>query len=304
MTARLRKLSAWIQERYGERVYKVSLRGGFTCPNRDGTRSKGGCSFCAGDQFTPTGYREHMDVATQLEHGLDYLRRRHGAERAIAFFHDYSATYGAPAHLREVYEPALAHAAVVGLALSTRPDCLPPEVMDLLEATARRKDLWVELGLQVADDDLLAAVGRCHTVEQFARAVRDCTARGLPTCAHVIIGLPGATAEHERRTAALLGELGVWGVKIHAFHVIRQTPMAVAHALGKAPVLNLPEYVNRVVAFLERLPPEMVIHRLTGESSRALTVAPDWSVSKMVVYDAILAALQQRDTRQGAAQSS
>lgn len=304
MTARIRKLSDWLTEKYGERVYKVSLRGGFTCPNRDGTRSTGGCSFCAGDHFTPTGYRAHMDVATQLDHGLDYIRRRHGAQRAIAFFHDFSATYAPPARLRELYAPALAHAAIVGLAVSTRPDCLPPVVLDLLETTARRKDLWVELGLQVADDALLAGLNRGHTVDAFRQAVADCHHRGLRTCAHVIVGLPGATPDHELRTAALLADLGVWGVKIHAFHVIRHTPMADAHAAGNAPVLTLPDYVNRVVAFLEQLPPDTVIHRLTGESSRRLTVAPDWSVNKMVVYDAILAALRQRDTHQGAAQSS
>jgi hypothetical protein len=300
LTDRIYKLSRWLTARYGERVFKVSLRGGFTCPNRDGTRGTNGCSFCAGDRFVPTGYQSGMDIAAQLAHGLRYLERRHGAERAIAFFHDYSATYAPPARLRELYAPALEHPAVVGLAVSTRPDCLGEDVLDLLEDTARNKDLWVELGLQIADDGLLEGLGRGHTVAEFRGAVSACASRGLPVCAHVIVGLPGATPEQEIRTAALLAELGVWGVKIHAFHVIRSTPMERAHRDGNAPVLALGEYVARVVNVLEHLPADTVIHRLTGETSRRLTVAPDWSVNKMVAYDAILAALVERDTRQGA----
>ncbi len=300
MAERILKLSRWLTARYGERVFKVSLRGGFTCPNRDGSRGTGGCSFCAGDRFVPTGYRTGMDIAAQLDHGLRYLKRRHGAERAIAFFHDYSATYASPDRLQALYAPALAHPAVVGLAVSTRPDCLPDDVLDLLETVAGEKDLWVELGLQIADDDLLAHLGRGHTVEEFRTAAIACTRRGLPLCAHVIVGLPGATAQQEAHTAELLTELGIWGVKIHAFHVIRGTPMERAHRNGEAPTLELAEYVDRVVAFLQRLGPDMVIHRLTGETSRRLTVAPDWSVNKMVAYDAIIAALQERNTRQGA----
>lgn len=297
--ARFRRLSAWLQERYGERVHKISLRGGFTCPNRDGTLSRAGCTFCAGEALEPVGFHSEQTIAEQLAEGMAYIRARHAAKKFIAYFQDYSATYGPPDRLEATYAPVFDFPEIVGLAVGTRPDCLEEPVLDLLERLRVRLDLWVELGLQIANDALLDQLNRGHHVGEFTAAVTRCYSRGLPVCAHVIIGLPGATPEDERNTASLLGELGIWGVKLHAFHVIRDTPMARLHARGQAPVLEQAVYVDRVADFLERLPADTVIHRVTGEAPRRLTVAPAWTVNKLRVYDAVVARLAERDTWQG-----
>ncbi len=219
-----------------------------------------------------------------------YISKRHGAHRFIAFYHDYSTTYGEVSQLEQLYRPALAAPEVVGLAVSTRPDCLPPEVLDLLQRTAAVKDLWVEIGLQIADDSILAELNRCHTVADFTDAVAACGDRQLPVCVHVILGLPGVTAKTEARTADLLAELGVWGVKVHAFHVLAGTKMARRYRRGELTLLSRAEYSERVVAFVRRLRPGTVIHRLTAEAPRRLTVAPLWTVNKLAVFDAVMAA--------------
>ncbi len=294
------RLSGWLRERFGERVYKVSLRGGFDCPNRDGSVGVGGCAFCAGEALEPTGYRVGQDITTQLAAGIDYVRERHGARRFIAYFQDYSATYAPLGCLQEIYAPALAAPEVAAVAIGTRPDCLADEALDWLAAeVAPRLELWLELGLQIADDGLLRELGRGHDVACFRHAVEACHRRGLRTCAHVIVGLPGASPELERATIALLAELGVWGVKLHAFHVLRGTRHAATYAEAPLPLLSRERYVERVVDLLERLPPSVVVHRVTGEAPRRLTLAPEWTVNKLAVFDAVVEACERRETFQG-----
>jgi radical SAM protein (TIGR01212 family) len=294
------RLSGWLRERFGQRVYKISLRGGFDCPNRDGRVGRGGCAFCAGEALEPTGYRDGLDIAAQLEVGRDYVRRRHGARSFIAYFQDYSATYAPLSCLQQIYTPALAADDVVGLAVGTRPDCLADEALDWLASeVASRKELWLELGLQIADDGLLRALGRGHDVASFCQAVEACHRRGLRVCAHVIVGLPGASVEQERATVALLAELGVWGVKLHAFHVLRGTRFAAQHAERPLPLLSRETYIERVIDLLERLPKTMVVHRVTGEAPRRLTLAPEWTINKLAVFDAVLEACERRGSFQG-----
>ncbi len=295
------RLSAWLKGRFGERVYKVSLRGGFTCPNRDGTRGEDGCTFCNGDALEPVGYEEHQSILEQLIRGMDYIRQRHGARKFIAYFQDYSATYAPVDQLRALYAPVLEHHAVVGLAAGTRPDCVPESVLRLFAEFAQERPLevWLELGLQLADDGVLADLGRGHTVRDFVNAVKACHAHGLRVCAHVIVGLPDVPSALERDTADLLADLGVWGVKIHAFHVVAGTALAQEYEAGHLTVLDRDAYVDRVVDLLERLPPETVVHRVTGEAPKRVTLAPTWTTNKMAVYDAVVAGLERRRTWQG-----
>ncbi|MFH1130159.1 MAG: TIGR01212 family radical SAM protein [Pseudomonadota bacterium] len=294
-----RKLSAWLLERYGERVFKVSLRGGFTCPNRDGTVGTEGCTFCAGHTLEPVGYRKEMTIAEQLAHGIAYIRKRHKANRFIAYFQDYSATYAPVEKLAEIYAPVFEEPSIVAISVATRPDCLPPRVLDLLAEVANRIDLWVELGLQIANDDLLHSINRGHTVADFTCAVTECRKRKIPVCAQVILGLPGATIQDERNTARLLSQTGVWGVKAHAFHVLRNTKTQADYEAGRLRLLSQDEYAARVVDFVEHLPPDLVIHRLTGEAPRRFTVAPTWTINKMATFNTVVAALENRQTWQG-----
>jgi radical SAM protein (TIGR01212 family) len=294
-----RRLSAYLVERYGEKVYKVSLRGGFTCPNRDGTLSSNGCTFCSGIALEPVGYSPEQSLAEQLTSGMAYIRKRHGARRFIAYYHDYSATYAPVDRLAALYRPALVVPEVVALAVSTRPDCLPRQALDLLQEISSAKDLWIEIGLQLADDQMLQALNRGHTVDDFVKAVAACHDRQLPVCAHVILGLPGASVEDELATARLIADLGIWGVKLHAFHVIKGTEMAGRLAAGEVALLSREQHVDRVIGFIEQLPPETVIHRVTGEAPPRLTVAPDWTTNKLAVLDAVIAGFTLGQTWQG-----
>jgi hypothetical protein len=282
-----RTLAAELRERHGQRVQRVCLHGGFTCPNRDGTTATGGCTFCSLEALVPPWYRPGMTIAQQLEAGMAASRRRYGAERFVAYFQDASTTHVKPSTLATLWAPALAAPEVVALAVSTRPDCVPEPVLDQLHGARQHKDLWLELGLQIADDAILSKLNRGHAVAAFTAAVTAARPRGIPVCAHIIIGLPGATPELELRTADLLAELGVWGVKLHGFHVVRGTEMARRWRRGELALLTEDEHVERVARCIDRLPAGTVIHRVTGEAPSAHLLAPAWTIHKHRVISKI-----------------
>lgn len=296
---RYRKLNTYLKQRFGERVYRVGLCGGFTCPNRDGTLGWGGCTFCNPESSRPRGHVPGTPVTRQLEAGIRYVGRRHRAERFIAYFSDYTATHAPTEVLRGLYEPPASDPRVVGLAVGTRPDCLDAAVLDLFEELAQRTWLTVELGVQTARDETLARVRRGHTAADSRRAIRELHLRGISATAHVILGLPGETLEDGLETARFLRELGVEGVKIHGLHVVDGTELADEYRRGQLSVLSLNEYVAMTVAFLEHMPSRTVVHRLTGEAPRRLTLAPQWSVNKLAVVNAIEQRLEELDTWQG-----
>jgi radical SAM protein (TIGR01212 family) len=298
---RYRKINTFLRNLFGERVYRVGLRGGFGCPNRDGSRGTGGCSYCNPETNQPLGYYPGMNLSEQLSAGIEYVRRRHAAQSFIAFFSDYSATYADVRRLEALFREAIAYPGVVGLALGTRPDCLPEYVLDLLTALSRKTMLWVELGLQSSHDRTLERIRRGHSVEDSRKAIAALRERGLLVSCHVILGLPGETDVEMMSTASFLRETGVHGVKIHNLHVVRDTPLAEAYRRGDVELLDLPTYANLVTRFLEQLPTDMVVQRISGEAPRRLTVAPVWSVNKLAVLNAVERELVRRDTWQGRA---
>lgn len=298
---RYRKLNPLLKEAFGCKTHRVGLWGGFTCPNRDGRLGSKGCIFCDPRSSEPLNHEDGMDLREQLRRGLAYIRRRHGAKAFIPYLQDFTATYGRADELEPLYRKALDHEGVVGLALGTRPDCLEEDVLDLLERLARETFLWVELGLQVADDSILEAIGRGHDTASFCRAVEALKERHIALSAHVILGLPGSDFSSDLATARCLAETGVHGVKIHNLHVVRATPLEEEWQRGRFTPLDLPAYVERVLSFLEQLPPSMIVQRVTGEAPRRLTVAPSWSVNKLGVMNAIHRALEEEDRWQGKA---
>ena len=304
MNVRYHSLNDHLTERFGTRVYKVTLESGCGCPNRDGTRGVRGCSFCNERSYSPatnphTSPRPPPPLRVQLEEGSAYVRRRHGAEKFIAYFQRGSNTYGPVERLRALYTEAIAYPEVVGCAISTRPDCCSRALCDMIAETARRTYCWVELGLQSAHEATLNRIGRGHTVDEFARAHELCASRGIPVCAHVIVGLPGETRAHLIETARFLNTRGVWGVKIHNLHVLEHTALADEYRAGAYCPLTLETYAQWTVDFLERLSPATVIHRVNSHSPRALTVAPEWSVNKLAIFNAVEAEMERRDTWQG-----
>jgi radical SAM protein (TIGR01212 family) len=296
---RYRKVNSFLKDAFGEKVYRIGLRGGFSCPNRDSSKGEGGCIFCNPASSEPLGYSPGMPLSDQLAWGVRYIRQRHEVDKFIAFFSDYSATYAGVDKLEALYSEAIAYPGVVGLAVGTRPDCLSQEVLDLLQEVAGKTFLWVELGVQSASDRSLRLLNRGHTIGDARHAIAALRERRIAVSVHVILGLPGEVEADMLATARFLGEAGVNGVKIHNLHVVEGTPLARMYRRGECLVMGLSEYAELAVRFLEHLPPRIIIQRISGEAPRRLTVAPAWSVNKLAVMNAVQAELEKRDTWQG-----
>ena len=296
---RFNSFNRTLREVFDARVYKIGLRLDFTCPNRDGTVAVGGCIYCNNTSHTPENYRPRTSVTEQLEKGAQAIYKRHRADRYIAYFQSYTNTYDSAAKLERLYRGALDFPGVVGLAIATRPDCLPDDTLDLIGCLAKQTYLWLEIGLESMHDRTLAWVNRGHDLCDYIDAVERAKKRNLRICTHLILGFPGESREEMLATAQLLNRLEIDGVKLHNLHVIRDTVLEKLFRRGEVPLLTRAEYVELVVDFLERLNPAMIVHRLSGETYRTITVAPDWSVDKLGVHNAIYKALESRDAWQG-----
>jgi radical SAM protein (TIGR01212 family) len=280
--------------RYGERVHKVAIDAAFTCPNRDGSKGQGGCTFCNNVSFSPNG-RQPAPVAAQIEAGRRVLRKRTGARKYIAYFQAYTNTYADIATLERLYSDALAEPDVIGLSVGTRPDCVSGEVLDLL---CRYRDagheVWLELGLQSAFDTTLERVNRGHGFTEYRQVAREARRRGLQLCTHLIIGLPGEGGRHARESLNRVLELGVDGLKLHPLHVVKGTALANEWRRGEYVPLSLAEYVGIAADLVERTPPQIVFHRLTGTASPEILLAPSWCAKKWAVLNALEQELRQR----------
>ena len=288
-----------LRDTFNARVYKIGLRLDFTCPNRDGAVAVGGCIYCNNASHTPQDYRPRTSVTTQLEQGAMAIRKRHKAEKFIAYFQSYTNTYDSVDKLEQLYGEALAFPGVVGLAIATRPDCVPDEVLALISDLSQKTYLWLELGLESMHDRTLAWVNRGHGLREYIDAVERAKNRGLRICTHLILGFPGESREDILETPMLFNRLGIDGVKLHNLHVIKNTALEKLYRSGQLRLFNRDEYVDLVVDFLELLEPNIIVHRLSGETYRAITVAPDWSIDKIGVHNAIFKAFESRDTWQG-----
>jgi uncharacterized protein len=294
-----RDLNSHLRERFGVRVQKVTLDAGFTCPNRDGRAGGGGCLYCNSRGSGTGAFVRGQGLRQQLAEGMARLGRRYGAGRFIAYFQSFSNTYAPVAVLRDLYQEALSFPEVVGLSIGTRPDCLSPEILDLLADLARDRLLWLELGLQSAHDRTLRLINRGHDAACFAQAVRAAADRGLEVVAHVILGLPGEGPADMAATARYLGSLPVQGVKIHLLYVVRGSALEEWCRQGRYHPLEEEEYVRLAADFLELLPPRLVIHRLTGDPHPEELVAPAWCRNKSRVLTGIKEELARRGSRQG-----
>jgi radical SAM protein (TIGR01212 family) len=288
-----------LRDGFDARVYKIGLRLDFTCPNRDGTVAVGGCIYCNNSSHTPANYRPRMSVTEQLEQGAAVIRRRHHAERFIAYFQSYTNTYDTVDRLEQLYREALAFPGVIGLAVATRPDCLADETLELLARLARQTYLWLELGLESMRDRTLRWINRGHDLAQYIDAVQRAQARGLRICTHLILGFPGESRDEILETAVFFNRLGIDGVKLHNLHVLKNTVLEKYYLAGAVPLLSQEDYAALVVDFLERLNPEIVMHRLSAEAQRTITVAPAWSVDKRGMHNTIHRQLMRRDAWQG-----
>jgi radical SAM protein (TIGR01212 family) len=294
-----RLFSEHLKQLLGVRVHKISVDAGFGCPNRAGGRSGPGCLFCDPDGSGAVGIERQRSITEQLEQGKEVMTRKYKAGKFMAYFQPFSNTLAPVEKLRALYDEALAVVDVVGLAVGTRPDCLPDEVLDLLAEYHAKTYFWLELGLQSRHDRTLVWLRRGHDYTTFLAAYRAAKERGLRVCVHVILGLPGESRADMLATAEVLADLQVDGVKLHLLHVLRNTPLGELYGQGKLVLLDQQSYVALVADVIERLHPDTRIHRLTGDGPRDQLLAPFWSLNKWQVLNAIDAELARRGTRQG-----
>lgn len=292
-------LNTYFKNRFGQRVHKITIDAGMSCPNRDGRLSTSGCIYC-NQSGSGTGlFHQGMSVTDQLQHAKAYITKRFKARQFIAYFQAFTNTYAPVAHLRRLYDEALAVEDVVGLAVGTRPDCVDGEKLDLLQGYAENRLIWIEYGLQSAHDRTLTRINRGHDFKAFQQAVEATQNRGIAICAHVILGLPGETREDMLETAKILSRMGIDGLKLHLLYVIRGTEMEKQYRDGTYTCLTMPEYADLVCEFLACIPKNVVIQRLTSDPHPHELVAPAWALQKSDIRNRIHQTFENRNLWQG-----
>ncbi|MET3846654.1 TIGR01212 family radical SAM protein [Paenibacillus sp. OAE614] len=288
-----------MRELFNDKVFKVMLDAGFTCPNRDGSIARGGCTFCSARGSGDFAGSRRDDLITQFNSIRDKQHEKWPSARYIGYFQAYTNTYAPVDVLREYYEVILEQPGVVGLSIATRPDCLPDDVIEYLAELNERTYLWVEMGLQTIHQETSDLINRAHDTQCFIDAVEKLRRHGIRVCAHIIYGLPQETHEMMLETGRAVANMDVQGIKIHLLHLMKGTPMVRQYEADLLRFLEQDEYIKLVADTLEFLPPEMIVHRLTGDAPRKLLIGPMWSQEKWEVLNGIDAELEARDSWQG-----
>src|SRR5262245_54265612 len=297
---RFRSYNRWLQERFGERVYKVIVDAGFTCPNRDGTVAVGGCAYCNNNSFRPPSAIKTEPIGDQVREGIEYIRKQFDAHKFIIYFQPFSNTYAETAHLRQLYTEAIDHPDVVGLAIGTRPDCIEPQKIEMIDEIAQRTFVSLEFGVESIYDDTLKRVNRGHDYAAFLRAMELTRGRSIHIGAHLILGFPWETRDQWLAMADEMSRVGVDALKIHHLHIVRGTALGVEFMRQPFRVLEYEEYLDLLCDFLERLDPRIVIERMFGEAPFGLLLAPNWRRNKNDLVRDIHRKFEERDVRQGA----
>ena len=293
-------LNRYLRETFGEKVYKLALDGGMSCPNRDGTLGTQGCIFCSAGGSGDFAEGCCASVSEQLARAKARIRSKTGAEKFIAYFQSYTNTYAPVEYLEKRFTEAISEPSVVALSIGTRPDCLPDAVVALLARLNRRKPVWVELGLQTIHEDTARYIRRGYGLSVYEDALRRLKAAGITVIVHVILGLPGESRERMMATIDYLG--GVHrpdGVKLQLLHILEGTDLAVDWRAGRVPVMEPGEYYELLCECIRRLPPDMVIHRLTGDGPKRILLAPQWTGDKKRVLNDLNRELENQHVRQG-----
>ena len=287
-------LSSYLKSKYGTKVAKICIDGGFSCPNRDGTCGNGGCIYCG-----ERGAGEHIDPSRNIREQVEkHLARDTKSEKLIAYFQNFTNTYAPVDVLKERYDSALISDRIAVLAIGTRPDCISEEIAELIASYKPRVDVWVELGLQTASDSVARAINRGYPTEVYKRATAILKSHGIPFVTHMIIGLPGQDAADIDTTVDLINE-GAWGVKIHSIYVMAGTALETMYREGKYTPPTREEYATLAARAIARLRPDMVVHRVTGDCPDGMLIAPEWNRDKNALISAIRKELEMRGQRQG-----
>lgn len=292
-------LDYYLKEYYGEKIYKLALNGGMTCPNRDGTLDTGGCIFCSHGGSGDFASSPRLTIREQIESGKSLLSQKNIGKKYIAYFQAFTNTYGPIGYLREIFEEAISHPEIAILSIGTRPDCLSSEIMDLLAELNKKKPVWIELGLQTCHRESATFIRRGYDLPCFEHAVSELKTRNIPVIVHAILGLPHETQAQMLETISYIGSLNVMGIKLQLLHILSDTDLADYFAKAPFPIFELEEYCDFVIKCLEYLPQDIVIHRITGDGPKSLLVAPLWSQNKRLVLNTIQRKMKEYDTWQG-----
>lgn len=291
-------LNAYLKNRFGRKIYKLTLDGGMTCPNRDGKVGFGGCIFCGGNgsgSFCPS---VDLSITAQIEEGKKLLKNKIKEGGYIAYFQSHTNTYAAVPYLRKIFYEAVNHPDIVGISIGTRPDCLEDEVLKLLEELAKIKPLWVELGLQTINENTAKLINRCYPLKVYDEAVKNLKSIGAEVVTHVILGLPGETEEQMLETVAYSSKVSD-GIKLQLLHVLRDTKLYEMYQKEPFKIFSMEEYTELLCRCIEIIPKNVVIHRMTGDGDKRLLVEPMWSGNKKVVLNYINKVFSEKDIVQG-----
>lgn len=296
---RYRSLSSWLKEKFGEPVRKITLDAGLGCPNRDGTLSSRGCVYCNPRGSGTGASKQGISLGEQVDRGIARLSRRYGCRKFIAYFQSFTNTYGEVSRLADLYGQVLDRSGIVGMAVGTRPDCVPDPVLDLLQQLARDRVVWLEYGLQSIHSKTLKLINRGHGPEAFFDAMDRTRQRDIPAVAHLILGLPGESLQDMRATAGKVGQARVHGVKLHPLYVIHGTALEEMYREGVYRPLTEDEAIRATLSVLEELPQDTVIHRLTSDPHSEELVAPTWMLDRKGVRERLMSTMEHADFRQG-----
>lgn len=288
-----------LRHEFGHKVFKIALDGGFDCPNRDGTVAHGGCTFCSAAGSGDFAGSRADNLETQFNEIKEKMHHKWKDGKYMAYFQAFTNTHAPVEVLKEMYEKVLSQEGVVGLSIATRPDCLADDVVEYLAELNQRTYLWVELGLQTVHERTALLINRAHDYKCYVEGVEKLRKHGIRICSHIINGLPLETPEMMMETVKQVAKLDVQGIKIHLLHLLKGTPMVKQYEKGMLEFLSFDRYVSLVCDQLEILPPEMIIHRITGDGPIELMIGPMWSVNKWEVLNAIDAELKRRNSWQG-----
>lgn len=292
-------LDSYLKTTYGKKIYKIALDGGMTCPNRDGTLGTKGCIFCSAQGSGDFAMNRTLSITQQIEKGKRQSRRIAAGASYIAYFQAFTNTYAPPEYLRSIFLEAAAHPDIAIISIATRPDCLDEQVLQVLCEVQKKKTVWIELGLQTIHEQTARFIRRGYPLTVFDKAVTDLHAIGIPVIVHTILGLPGETKQHIFETVDYVCKKSVFGLKLQLLHVLKGTDLAVIYEQKPFPIYTQEEYIQLIVELLERIPPDIIIHRLTGDGPRELLVEPKWSTAKMTVLNGINRELKHQNTWQG-----
>ncbi|MDD5427807.1 MAG: TIGR01212 family radical SAM protein [Candidatus Omnitrophica bacterium] len=290
---------SYLKNKYGCKVYRIGLDGGFSCPNRDGTKGYEGCLYCSDDGSRSAYTKPSDDIKTQLASRIGFLKDTRSADKFIAYFQAFTSTYAPVDKLKGMYDQIKGFDEIVGLSIGTRPDTIDADKFKLISSYTDKYEVWLELGLQSIHDKTLARINRGHSFGDFLSALKLAGKFGIPVCAHVILGLPGETKEDMMGTARMLTELKVGAVKIHLLHILKGSPLEKMYEDGEVPVMSQAQYAELVCDFLEELSPGIIVQRLTGEGNSSNHIAPAWALNKIETINLIRDTLKKRGTFQG-----